>query len=112
MTQAEYLEETLKVTTLPVKPYEYAGTNPEYILYNEITEKPVNYGDNQPLDRILWWQVHLFAPKQSDFRGTRKQMEQLLKTAGFRVTEIKTLFEKETKTIHVVIYCHMGEREE
>ena len=106
------LEETLKEAEIPVKYYEYKGTEPEYIVYNEEAEQPVNYGDNKPLNTIVWWQVHLFAPKISNFRRRKKMIKRLLLDSGFIITDIATLFEKETETIHVVISCHMGESEE
>ena len=60
----------------------------------------------------MWWQVHIFAPKNTDFRKHKKKAVEALKENDFVITDIRTLYEKETKTIHVVIYCHMEEREE
>lgn len=108
----QLLEETLKEAEIPVKYYEYKGTEPEYIVYNEEVEQPVNYGDNKPLNTIMWWQVHLFAPKTYDFRSRKKAIKKALMDKGFIITDIETLLEKETETIHVVISCHMGESEE
>lgn len=106
------IEEILKTLELPVGYFEYLGTKKEYIVYNEEMERPVNYSDNLPRNRIVYWQVHFFAPKNSDFRSRKKQIENALKKAGFTVTDLVTLYEKETKTIHIVISCHAGEREE
>lgn len=112
MTQAEFLEETLKHVGIPVKYYEYLGIEPIYLVYNEAAEKPTNYGDNQALARVIWWQVHLFSPKEHNFREIRARTEELLRDAGFTITEIRSLFERETKTIHTVIYCCKEESEE
>lgn len=54
----------------------------------------------------------IFAHKNTDFRKHKKEAVETLKENGFAITDIRTLYEKETKTIHVVIYCHMEEREE
>ena len=72
---------------IPVEYYQYYGTEQEYIVYNEEAEEPTNHGDNKPKNRVVWWQVHLFAPKESGFRTI-------------------------TRTVHVVISCNMGETEE
>lgn len=112
MRSDEVIEQALKKTGLPVKYYEYSGTEEKYIVYNEEAEEAANHGDNRPQDKITWWQVHVFAPKASDFRLCKKEVIGRLKEAGFYVTDINTLYEKETKTIHVVICCHIGEQED
>lgn len=112
MSSSEILENALKTAGLPVKYYEYEGTKPEYVVYNEEAEEPANFGDNKAENRITWWQVHIFTPKQSDFRKWKEEIKKRLLAAGFHITDITTLYEKETKTIHVVISCHMGESED
>ena len=108
----ELLKNTLKSIGLPVAYFQYKGTKPQYIVYNEETEQPSNYGDNKPLESIAWWQVHIFSTKEIDFRNWKKETKKLLLKAGFTVTDIETLYEKETETIHVVICCHIEESEE
>lgn len=112
MKSDEKLEKTLEAVGLPVKYCEYQGTSETYIVYNEEAEELTNYGDNRPLNNIVWWQVHLFAPKYSDFRTYKSDIKKKLLDAGYMVTDAVTLYEKETKTIHVVISCHIGEKEE
>lgn len=112
MRSDEILVEALKITDLPIKYQEYEGTKPVYIVYNEEAEQPTNYGDNVPQNEIAWWQVHIFSPKDNDFRMIKNKTKHALQEAGFTVTDIVTLYEKETKTIHVAISCHTGESEE
>ena len=112
MRSDKMLESVLLPIGLPVKYYEYSGASELYIVYNEEAEGPGDYGDNRPLDNVIWWQVHLFAPKGSEFRSYKNDIRKRLLKAGYIVTDIATLFEKETKTIHVVISCHMEESEE
>lgn len=109
---AKILEKTLKSVGLPVDHFQYRGTKPEYIVYNEEVEQPSDYGDNRPLARIDWWQVHIFTPKDGGFRDWKKKMKKVLRENGFTITDIQTLYEKETGTIHVVICCHIEESEE
>lgn len=112
MSSEELLKDALQRTGLPVEYYDYAGSKPTYIVYNEEAEEPTNHGDNKAQNRVIWWQVHLFAPKKSNFRSHKKEIESGLRKAGFFVTDIVPLYEKETDTIHVAISCHMGETEE
>ena len=112
MRSDELLEQTLKQTGLPVKYYEYEGTKTGYIIFNEEAEEPANHADNRALNTIVWWQVHIFTPKTADFRSHKRDVIKYLRAAGFYVTDTVTLYEKETKTIHVVISCHYGESEE
>lgn len=108
----QLLEDALKLIGVPVKYYEYLGTEKNYIVYNEEAEETVNYGDNQPLNRIAWCQVHIFSERTGKFREYKEDAITKLKSAGFTVTDAATLYEKETKTIHVVISCHIGEKED
>lgn len=112
MKSEERLKAALETVGLPVKYYEYTGIKPEYIVYNEEADELTNYADNQPQDEVVWWQVHLFAPKDGEFRRYRETIKHALLQAGFTISEITTLYETETKTIHVVIPCHMEESEE
>ena len=112
MKSEKVLEEALEKVGVPVEYYQYFGTETEYIVYNEEAEELTNHGDNKPHNRIIWWQVHIFAQKESEFRSIKKKTEESITDAGFYITDIVTLYEKETRTIHVVISCNMGETEE
>lgn len=112
MRSNESLEEALKKTGLPVKYYQYEGIKQEYIVYNEEAEQLADYADDTPQEHVTWWQVHIFSPKAGDFRKYKESACKLLIDAGFTVTDMVTLYEKETKTIHVVMNCHIIEREE
>lgn len=112
MKTEELLKSTLEKTELPVKEYEYIGTKPEYIVFNEEVEKAITHGDNYPEEMEIWWQVHIFSPKTSDFRERKRAVRKLLLNAGFVIGDIETLYEKETKTIHIVITCGIEESEE
>lgn len=104
----ELLVQALETVGLPVKYYEYKGTAPEYIVYNEEAEQRTNHGDNHALNRVEWWQVHIFTPRNGRFREYKRAAEKALLRAGFGVTEIVTLYEgeDETETMHVVISCN------
>lgn len=112
MNSAQLLEKVLQKTELPVHYYQYDGTQKTYVVYNEVLDQAVNFADNQAQNRIAWWQVHIFAPKRTDFRAHKKKALELLKEAGFRTGDVVTLYEKETQTIHVVIPCHIEEKED
>lgn len=112
MKTYELLEQALRKARIPVKYYEYEGAAREYIVYNEEVEQPTNYADNKPQNDVVWWQVHIFAPKDFDFRKRKEDVKRYLLEDGFTITDVATLYEKETKTIHVVINCHMEERED
>lgn len=112
MKSEELLERVLKKTGLPVKAYEYKGAKPEYIVFNEEDERGTAYRDDRPGGISVWWQVHLFMPTQSDYRGIKRQIRGLLLAAGFGVGAVRTLYEKETETVHVVISCNIVENME
>lgn len=111
MRSDKMLESVLEPVGLPVKYYEYLGSSELYIVYNEEAEELADHGDNRPLNNVIWWQVHLFAPKDSDFRTYKADIIKRLLDAGYMVTDVATLYEKETKTIHVAISCHIGKTE-
>ena len=109
MKSDEILQETLEQTGIPVKPYEYKGTKPEYIVFNEEDERCTASADDRPQAVSVWWQVHLFAPETSGYRAMKRRIRRLLLEAGFTVREAATLREEETGTMHVVISCNMME---
>ncbi len=109
MKSDKLLEETLKKTGLPVKQYQYAGREDVYIVFNEEDERPEGYADDQPERISIWWQIHLFTDQSYDYRGKKREIRKLLMDAGFTVREANTLFEKETKTMHVVLSCNIKE---
>ena len=106
MKSDELLRKTLEETGLPVKPYEYKGTKPEYIVYNEEDERGTSYRDDRPGGTSIWWQAHLFTPIQSDYRSIKRKMREMLLAA------VRTLYEKETEIVHVVISCNIVEHME
>lgn len=112
MRSDETLKETLEKTGLPVKYYQYKGTSEEYIVYNEEDERCTNHADDQPGAVSLWWQVHLFAPETYDFRKEKRKIRNLLIKAGFGVRDAKTIYEEETRIVHVVISCNAVEEME
>ena len=112
MKSDELLRKTLEETGLPVKPYEYKGTKPEYIVYNEEDERGTSYRDDRPGGTSIWWQAHLFTPIQSDYRRIKRKMREMLLAAGFGVGAVRTLYEKETEIVHVVISCNIVEHME
>lgn len=112
MKSEELLRETLEKADLPVKEYEYRGKEPEYIIINEEDERGILHADDRPQGISVWWQVHLFAPEHCNIRSRKRQIRNLLLDAGFVLGDTDTLFEKETKTRHVVITCNMDEEME
>lgn len=109
MSAADRLKEALEKTGIPVKYYEYRGTAPEYVVYNEEDERCVHYSDDYPGMVYTQWQVHLFSPETYDFRARKREIRRLLLEDGFGVGAVKTLFETETKTVHVVLSCNILE---
>ena len=79
MKSDELLKETLSKTSLPVKPYEYKGTKPEYIVYNEEDERGTAHADDRPQVMSVWWQVHLFTPVTSDYRKKKREIRKMLR---------------------------------
>lgn len=106
MRTVELLEQALTDAGIPVKYYEYVGKAEEYIVYNEEAEEPAYCADDEPQSEVIYWQVHIFAPKKGNFRKRKETVKEALVKRGFVIETIKTLFEKETTTIHVVILCH------
>ena len=112
MRSEELLQETLKQAGVPVREYEYLGRAPEYIVINEEDERGTLHADDMPQAIAVWWQVHLFAPETSDYRKRKRQIRRLLLEAGFLTGDTDIMFEKDTKTVHVVITCGIDEEME
>lgn len=109
MTADVLLQQVLEKTGLPVRQYEYKGAKPEYILINEEDERGIGHADDRPQAMSLWWQVHIFAPAETDFRSRKRQVISMLLEAGITLGNINVLYEQETETMHVVISCNITE---
>lgn len=106
MKSDEMLQEILEQAGLPVRQYEYKGTKPAYIVYNEEDEYDTDYADDCPGAAFVWWQIHLFTPKGYDFRKKKREIRRLLMEAGFSYSGSETFYEQETGTMHVVMSCN------
>ena len=106
MRTVELLEQALADIGIPARYYEYVGKAEEYIVYNEEAEEPAYCADDEPQGEVSYWQVHIFTPKKGNFRQHKETVKEALVKRGFVIETIKTLFEIETTTIHVVILCN------
>lgn len=85
------------------KPSEYAVYNPEVTL-------PDDFCDNEPLSWVSYMQVHFFC--RGDFLEKEKKIRKALRKAGFLISGITTMYEKDSGYNHTCISCSIEEAEE
>lgn len=112
MSVEEQLKKILESIGIPVKKYDYRGTAEEYIVYNEEAERVEFHADNRPQENVVWWQVHIFTPENGNYSALKRRVRAILFDADFTITDVTTLQEEETKTMHVVISCVNTEKME
>lgn len=85
----------------------------EWIVYNPELETPELHGNDMDLEWTHYMQVHWF--KRGDtkspvnYTGIRRTIRARLRDAGFSVSEIVPLFEKDTGITHLVFSCNIEE---
>lgn len=79
-----------------------------YIVYNPELEEPGLYADDEDCDWVHYMQVHLYT--KGNYINLRKTIRSALRNAGFSVTGIETLYEKDTKYYHLCFECWMEEQ--
>ncbi len=86
----------------------------EYIVYNPEIDVPSDFGDNAPGAWIQHVQVHYFVLQDSrtgtgDYRAGRRKIRSALLCAGFSISEIATLYEKDSGYNHLCFSCSIVE---
>lgn len=79
----------------------------EFIVYNPEIEEAVLYGDNEDLEWACYMQVHLYT--RNDYSEQRIRIRKALRKAGFMVTDIETMYEKDSKYYHLCFSCNIEE---
>ncbi len=87
----------------------------EWIVHNPELETPELHGDDADLEWVHYMQVHWFkrgnAKSPVNYVGIRKTIRARLRDAGFSVSDIETLFEKDTGITHLVFSCNIEEED-
>lgn len=85
----------------------------EWVVYNPELETSEEFGDDQDLEWMHYMQVHWFkrgdGKRPVNYVGIRKTIRARLRDAGFSVSDIETLFEKDTGITHLVFLCNIEE---
>lgn len=82
----------------------------EYIVYNPELEEAGVFADNRDLEWNHYMQIHLFTKK--NYIEKRKKLRNALRENEFMVTDITTLYEKDTGYYHLCFSCWTEETEE
>ena len=87
----------------------------KWIVYNPELEMPGDFGDNEDLEWVHYMQVHWFQKGDGKCAANctriRRTIRKRLKEAGFSLSDIVTLFEKNTGITHLVFSCNILEDE-
>ena len=78
----------------------------KWITYLPETEKPALQGDDEDLEWIHHMQVHWFAKGQVNYMDARKKIRKSLSAAGFSITDIDYMYEKDTGITHLIFLCN------
>ena len=68
-----------------------------------------NFADDEDQEWTLHMQIHLYT--REDYMDDRKTIRKLLRKAGFTVTDIDSIYEKETKYYHLCFSCYIEEED-
>ncbi|MBQ7588370.1 MAG: hypothetical protein IJT37_10155 [Lachnospiraceae bacterium] len=77
------------ITGLPVSPDIYSGNADKYIVYSCSDERPVLWGDDEPMEDQVIIQVNLFTPPKFNYMDLKHQIRDYLETLG-EISEISS----------------------
>lgn len=82
----------------------------EYVVYNPELDVPEDFGDNEAGAWVQYMQVHLYTRK--NYLKKRKEIRKALTLAGFLISDITTMYEKDSKYYHLCFSCSIEENME
>lgn len=89
------------------------STPDEFIVYLSEDERPADFGDDQDLAWMHYMEVNWYKKgkrsKPVSYESERKKIRTALKDAGFAISNIVPLFEKDTGYTHLVFLCSIQE---
>lgn len=80
-----------------------------YIVYNPELEEPGYHADDTDCEWVQYMQIHLFM--EGNYMRLRSEIRDALRNAGFTLTGIETLYEKDTGRNHLCFECYTEEDE-
>ena len=91
----------------------YEGTSDTYIVYNVAAEDPACYQDDAPADNIIYFQIHLYMPKDDDYTMLQNELKTAIFNGGFKYPRVSlNTVEKDTNKRHICYETNIAESEE
>lgn len=85
----------------------------EWITFNRVTYRPIQYADDSDRTTEAVFDVHLFIPASSAGRKQKEEsLRAALREADFIIEESNIIHEPETNMIHIVVTVSDVEQEE
>lgn len=111
MNVNQKIENALRVITENIWPLccPYESPPGKYIVYNPEIDSAECFADDEDQEWTLHMQIHLYT--REDYMDDRKTIRKLLRKAGFTVTDIDSIYEKETKYYHLCFSCYIEEED-
>lgn len=78
-----------------------------YIVYNPELEEPGYHADDEDQEWVHYMQIHLFV--KGNYMDLRRKIRGTLRSAGFELTGIETMYEKDTGYNHLCFECYIEE---
>lgn len=82
MNVNEEIQALESIAGLPVSPDIYTGNKEKYIVYTYEDERPVFWGDDEPMEYQVIIQVSLFTPPKFNYMELKHQIRDYLETLG------------------------------
>lgn len=80
-----------------------------YIVHNPVRDEPGDFGDNGPQGWTSHVQAHLYT--KGGQQGFKKAMREALQEAGFQVSAIEGMRDRESGYYHTCFSCSIQEEE-
>lgn len=90
----------LSTLTIPVVVDSYKGTATEYVVINQVDNRPDVYGDNEDIADVTIIRANYFIIGKPRYI---KAIRRLLRAAGFTIASTQELYESETGYTHVIV---------
>ncbi len=110
MTICEKLCNTLAPMNLTVAEGSYNGKETEYFTFNIFSEHPVLVADDECIEEAAEAYLHYFTKDNS--HGKKNKIKKLLRDNDIGLTDVETLYEKDTGYTHLIFQIQITDYDE
>lgn len=97
------IKTALASLNLPIEADKYTGAVTEYIVFNYVSESPGVYADDADIEDETTVRINYYV--KGNPHAKKETIRQLMRNAGFEISDTLIMYEEDTNYNHVIIEC-------